>query len=47
METERVPLTILSNLLYDEVYARKVLPFIRDEYFEERTDRVVFQQIAE
>ena len=47
METERVPLTILSNLLYDEVYARKVLPFIRDEYFEERTDRVVFQQIAD
>ena len=47
METERVPLTILSNLLYDEVYARKVLPFISDEYFEERTDRVVFQQIAE
>ena len=47
METERVPLTILSNLLYDEVYARKVLPFIRDEYFEERTDRVVFQQIAQ
>ena len=47
METERVPLTILSNLLYDEVYARKVLPFIRDEYFEERTDRVVFQEIAQ
>ena len=47
METERVPLTILSNLLHDEVYTRKVLPFIRDEYFEERTDRVVFQQIAE
>ena len=47
METERVPLTILSNLLHDEVYARKVLPFIRDEYFEERTDRIVFQQIAE
>ena len=47
METERVPLTILSNLLHDEVYARKVLPFIRDEYFEERTDRVLFQQIAD
>ena len=47
MKTERVPLTILSNLLYDEVYARKVLPFIRDEYFEERTDRVVFQEIAQ
>ena len=47
METERVPLTILSNLLHDEVYARKVLPFIRDEYFEERPDRIVFQQIAE
>ena len=47
METERVPLTILSNLLHDEVFARKVLPFIRDEYFEERTDRVIFEQISE
>ncbi len=46
MEAERVPLTILSNLLHDEVYARRVLPFISSEYFDERTDRIVFEEIA-
>ena len=46
MEAERVPLTILSNLLHDEVYARKVLPFISSDYFDERTDRIVFEEIA-
>ena len=44
--SERIPLTILSNLVYDEEYARQVMPFIQPEYFEERTDRVVFEQVA-
>lgn len=43
---ERVPLTILKNLLNREEYTRKVLPFIRAEYFEERTDKVVFEEIG-
>ena len=44
--TERVPLTILRNLLHNESYTRKVLPFIQSEYFEERSDRVVFEEIS-
>ena len=43
---ERVPLTILKNLLHDEQYTRKVLPFVQPEYFEERSDRVVFEEIS-
>ena len=43
---ERVPLTILKNLLHDEQYTRKVLPFVQPEYFEERSDRVIFEEIA-
>jgi len=46
MMTERVPLTILRNLLHNESYTRKVLPFVQPEYFEERSDRVVFEEIS-
>ena len=46
MMTERVPLTILKNLLHDEEYTRKVLPFVQPEYFEERSDRVIFEEIS-
>mgnify|MGYP001475111660 CR=1 FL=1 len=43
---ERVPLTILKTLLHDEQFTRQVLPFVQPEYFEERSDRVVFEEIA-
>ena len=46
MMTERVPLTILKNLLHDEQYTRKVLPFVQPEYFEERSDRIIFEEIS-
>ena len=46
MADERIPLTILKNLLHDEVYARKVLPFVQSEYFDERTDRILFEEIG-
>ena len=44
--TERVPLTILKTLLHDEQFTRQVLPFVQPEYFEERSDRVIFEEIA-
>ena len=46
MVSERVPLTILNNLIHDEEYTRKVIPFIEEDYFEERSDKVVFEEIA-
>ena len=37
--------TALSNLIYNEPFARKVLPFIKGEYFSDRTERIVFEEI--
>ena len=37
--------TILSNLTRDEEYARKVVPFIKAEYFQNVAERIVFNKI--
>ena len=37
--------TTLSELIGNEQYARKVLPFIKSEYFSDRTERIVFEEI--
>jgi replicative DNA helicase len=39
--------TILSNLVYNEEYGRKVLPFIKDEYFSDMAQRTAFDLINE
>jgi len=39
--------TILGNLLQNEQYARKVLPFLKEEYFQYRTDKVLYKLIDE
>jgi replicative DNA helicase len=39
--------TILSHLVYNEAYARKTLPFIKDEYFQNLSDKVVYGLINE
>ena len=39
--------TILRNLLKNEDYTRKVLPFIRDEYFAVEEDRVLYKEIKD
>ena len=36
---------ILENLLSNEPYVRRVLPFIKEEYFQERTDKAIFRAI--
>lgn len=38
---------VLSNLLHNEGYGRKVIPFLRTEYFHNKIDRVVFNTIDE
>jgi len=43
---ERIETTILRNLVYNEEYSRKVIPFIQPDYFEQRTEKVVFQEIV-
>ena len=46
MSTQTIERTTLSNLVYNEPYARKVLPFLKPEYFQNRHERVVFQEIS-
>jgi replicative DNA helicase len=43
---ERIETTILRNLVFNENYSRKVIPFIQPNYFEQRTEKVVFQEIV-
>jgi replicative DNA helicase len=39
--------TILSHLIFNDDYARKVLPFLKDEYFQNMSDKVVYRLIDE
>ena len=42
---ERIERTALKNLLHNEAYARKVLPFIKEEYFSDKLEGVLFSEI--
>jgi len=42
---EKVEFLILRNLLYNEEYVRKVIPFLKAEYFEDFNQKVVFEEI--
>ena len=42
---EKVEFLILRNLLHNEQYTRKVIPFIKDEYFEDTTQKIIFQEV--
>jgi replicative DNA helicase len=43
---DRVENTILRNMIHDEDYLRKVVPFIQPDYFEDHKDRVIFEEVA-
>ena len=42
---ERIELTILRNLIFNEDYTRKTLPFINEIYFTKREEKILFQEI--
>ncbi len=42
---ERIERTALRNLIHNEQYCRKVLPFIKEEYFSDRLEKVLFSEI--
>ena len=46
MSTPTIERTTLSNLVYNENYTRKVLPFLKSEYFSDRQERIVFEEIS-
>ncbi len=39
--------TILSNLMYNDEYMRKVFPFLKQEYFSEVNTKIVYKHISE
>ena len=43
---EKIEFLILRNLIYNEEYARKVIPFIKDDYFEDQKQNIIFQEIS-
>ena len=45
VQQSRIENTIISNLFYREDYTRKVLPFIKEEYFGNRVEQLLFGEI--
>ena len=43
----RLEQTILKNLIYNEAFTRKVIPFIRSDYFSDDTERILFKEVFE
>ena len=43
----RLEQTILKNLIKDRDYTRKVLPFLKEEYFGNMEDRLLFKEVAD
>ena len=43
---EKIEFLILRNLLHNEEYLRKVVPFLKSEYFEDEKQKIVYQEIA-
>jgi len=43
---ERIETSILQNLIFNEEYSRKVIPFIQSDYFEDRKEKIIFEEIV-
>lgn len=43
----RIEQKILTNLIYDEQYCRKVIPFIKKDYFADRKEAILANEIVE
>ena len=41
---ERIETTILRNLVHDEEYARKTIPFIQPDFFEDKSEKIIFEE---
>ena len=43
---DKIEFLILRNLIHNEEYVRKVIPFIKSDYFEDYNQKVVFEEIS-
>ena len=44
---DKIEFLVLNNLINNEEYLRKTIPFLKEEYFEDYNQKVVFQEIAQ
>ena len=42
---DKIEFLVLRNLLHNEEYLRKVIPFIKSEYFQDYNQKIVFEEI--
>lgn len=42
---DKIEILVLKNLIYNDEYARKVLPFLKNEYFQDYNQRVLYEEI--
>ena len=45
VQQSRIENTIINSLFFNEEYTRKVLPFIKEEYFGNRVEQLLFGEI--
>ena len=43
---EQIEFLILKNLLHNEKYLRKTIPFIKAEYFQDSNQKIVFEEVS-
>ena len=43
---EQIEFLILKNLLHNEKYLRKTIPFIKEEYFQDSNQKIVFEEVS-
>ena len=44
---EQVEFLVLRNLLHNEEYLRKVIPFLKGDYFEDPKQKMVYEEILD
>ena len=45
LNNERIEITILRNFIFNEAFTRKALPFCKEDYFSNRSERILFREI--
>ena len=43
----KIETTILKNLIYNDEYARKVVPFIKTDYFLDNSEKIIFENVID
>ena len=43
---DKIEILILRNLLFNEEYLRKVIPFLKGDYFEDLKQKIIFEEVS-